>query len=120
MFVVAVVCVIGFLALGGGVYYWKENVHHYASGAKSELLALHTMQENYRADHGRYASNFSELGVPLGARVHGDVLEWDGPYQMRFTRLLRDQNNNVTHYTIQAGVQRLPTLEIDETGILKP
>jgi len=118
--VVAVVCVVGYLAIGSGVYFWKENVHHYASGARSGLLALHTMQENYRADHGRYASNFSELGVPLGAHVQDDVLLWDGPYRMRLTRLLRDQNGNVAHYTIQAAAQRLPTVEIDETGILKP
>ena len=105
LLIVAVVCVVGYLAIGSGVYFWKEHVHHYASWARSELLALHAMQENYRADHGRYASNFSELPIPLGAQVQDDVLLWNGPYRMRFTRLLRDQNGNVVRYTIQAAAQ---------------
>lgn len=120
MLLVAIVVGIGYLAIGGGVYFWKEHVHHYPSGARAELLALHTMQENYRADHGRYASNFSELGIPLGAHVQDGVLVWDGPYRLRFTRLLRDPNGNVVHHTIQAAAQGLPTVEINEMGTLKP
>jgi hypothetical protein len=121
---VGATCLIAFLVLGGGLYFWKEHAHHFKAGAKSHLLALHTMQENYRTDHGRYANNFAELGVPLGARLQGDALHWDGPYHMRFTRMFRDQNGAVVHYTIEAKTDSsgggLPTIEIDETGILRP
>ena len=117
-------CLIAYLAWGGGLYFWKEHFHHYKAGAKSDLLALHTMQENYRIDHGRYANNFAELGVPQGARLQGDALHWDGPYHMRFTGLVRDQSGAVVHYTIEAKPDssdgKLPTIEIDETGTLKP
>ena len=58
--------VLGYLALGEAVYYWKENVHHYESGALSALLALHQMQENYKVDHGSYAADFAQLGVLIG------------------------------------------------------
>lgn len=82
------------------------------------------MQENYRTDHDHYAKDFSELGVPLGARLQGDELLWDGPYGIHFTRLVRDQNGAVAHYTLEAQSrdirQKLPTLEIDDAGILKP
>jgi hypothetical protein len=72
---------VGYFAIGGGVYFWKEYSHHYEAGAVSSLFALHTMQENYKNDHGSYASTFSELGLPLGANLNGDLLIWDGPYR---------------------------------------
>ena len=110
--------------IGNGLYFWKEKVHHQTPGATSHLLALRTMQENYRIDHGGYAGNFSDLGVPLGARLQGGVLLWDGPYRIRFTRLVRDQGGNVVHYTIEAQPDdtdtKLPRIEIDDAGILKP
>jgi hypothetical protein len=83
------------------------------------------MQENYRRDHGICAPTFSELGVPLGARLEGDVLFWDdGPYGIHFARLIRDQNGIVVHYTLADKPRdtrvKLPTIEIDDGGILRP
>jgi hypothetical protein len=77
--VVLFVCVlVGYFMIGGGVYYWKEYVHHYESGTVARLFALHTMQDNYKADHGSYACTVPQLGLPLGASLNGDPLTWDG------------------------------------------
>jgi hypothetical protein len=34
---VGAMCLIAFLALGGGLCFWKEHVHHFKAGAKSHL-----------------------------------------------------------------------------------
>jgi hypothetical protein len=96
------VCAIaGYFAIGGGIYYWKEHVHHYEAGAVSALFALHAMQENYRNEHGSYAESFVELGVPLGARLSGDTLTWYGPYRYRIVRTMRNQGDAVQEYWIE-------------------
>jgi hypothetical protein len=94
--------VSGYFALGGGVYYWKEYTHHYESGAVSDLFALHTMQENYKKDHGSFAGTFSQLGLPLGARLNSDVLSWDGAYGYRIIGIVQNQNGAVLEYSIDA------------------
>jgi hypothetical protein len=91
-----------YFVLGWGVYYWKEYAHHYESGAVANLLALHTIQENYRKDHGSYAGAFSQLGLPLGARLNSDVLSWNGPYGYRIIGGLQDQAGAVLDYSIDA------------------
>lgn len=90
-------------AIGGGVYYWKEYVHPYESGAVAGLFALHTMQENYKKDHGSYASRFPQLGLPRGASLNGDLLTWDGgPYRYRIVWAVRNQTGSVVEYYIAA------------------
>lgn len=99
----ALVCATFFcFVLGWGVYYWKEYTHHYESGAVAGLFALHTIQENYRKDHGSYAGTFSQLGLPLGARLNSDVLSWNGPYGYRIIGNLQDQAGAVLDYSIDA------------------
>jgi hypothetical protein len=99
---VLVVGVSAYFLVGGAVYYWKENVHHYEAGVVARLFALHTMQENYRKDHGTYAGSFAELGVPLGARLERDSLTWDGPYRFRVIDVVRSQAGSVQDYQIEA------------------
>jgi hypothetical protein len=69
-----------YFALAFGMYYWKEYMPHNEAGVVSDLDALHVIQQNYKAEHGYYARTFSQLGVPLGAKLVGDQLYWDGPY----------------------------------------
>lgn len=97
----------------------KEAAHRSnVAGAHTDLLALCTMQTNYQIDHGGYAGSFSDLGVPQGARLQGEVLLWDGHYRIRFTQLARDQDGKVVHYTIEAKPDdndaKLPRIEIDD------
>jgi hypothetical protein len=99
---VLVVGVGAYILVGGAVYYWKENVHHYEAGAVARLFALHTMEENCRKDQGTYAGSFAELGVPLGARLEGDSLTWDGPYRFRVIDVVRSQAGSVQYYRIEA------------------
>jgi hypothetical protein len=119
---IAMVFVLGYAGAVGALYFWKEDVHHYASGARAELLALHTIQENYLNDHGTYAGTFYELGAPLGASVRNDELIWDdAAYHFRITRSIRDQNGKIVHYTIEARAneslgRRLPTMTITDEG----
>lgn len=97
------VCVLsGYFALGWGIYYWKEYTHHYESGAVSELFGLHTLQENYKEDHGSYAGTFSQLGVPVYARLNSDVLTWDGSYEYRITGVVQNRDGTVLDYCIEA------------------
>jgi hypothetical protein len=113
---------LGYLALGPGLFYWKESVHHYKSGAESDLLALHTIEENYKRDHGGYAGTFSQLGVPMGAQLDGNALSWDGgPYRFRFTGTAGDGKRNLLGYSIEArpvsgSSRRYPVLRIDQSG----
>jgi len=112
---------LAYFALGPGLYYWKEHAHHYEAGANSDLLALHAIQQNYKEDHGSFASSFSQLGVPLGAHLDGDVLSWGGPYRFRFTRTVRDRNGILVGYEIEGRADsnsawKLPALSIDESG----
>ena len=91
-----------YFALGWGVFYWKEYTHHYEAGVVAELFALHTMQENYKNDHGSYAGTFSELGTPLGAKLNSDLLTWNGPYRFPIIQVVRDRNGAVLEYCIEA------------------
>jgi hypothetical protein len=75
--------VVGYFALGFGVYYWKEYVPHYEAGAVSDLNALYVIQRNFKNEHGYYARSFVQLGVPLGAKLSDDQLTWYGPYRYR-------------------------------------
>lgn len=103
LWAVLLVCVVsGYFALGWGVYYWKEYAHHYESGAVSDLFALHTMQENYKKDHGSYAGTFAQLGLPLGARLKSDVLTWNGPYIYRIIGVVQNQDGTVLEYSVDA------------------
>jgi hypothetical protein len=112
---------VGYVALGPGLYFWKEHAQHYESGARSSLLALHSMQLNYKQDHGEYASAFSQLGVPLGAKLDGDALSWGGPYRLRITQTVRNESGRVVEYSIEARpspgfAEKYPILRIDEAG----
>src|SRR6266481_3911112 len=100
--VIFVCTLAGYLALGGAVYYWKERVPHYESGAVSALFALHTIQENYKTDHGLYASTFSQLGLPIGATLDGGLLCWDGPYRYRLSRINPNPTGRAEEYSIEA------------------
>ncbi len=101
--IVLLACAVsGYFALGWGVYYWKEYAHHYESGAISDLFALHTMQENFRKDHGSYAGTFSQLGLPLGARLNSDALTWNGPYLYRIIGIVQSPSGEVLGYSIDA------------------
>ncbi|MGA2344390.1 MAG: hypothetical protein ABSF93_00205 [Candidatus Sulfotelmatobacter sp.] len=100
--VLFICAVSGYFALGWGVYYWKEYTHHYEPGAVSDLFALHTMQENYKKDHGSYAGTFSQLGVPLGARLNSDTLTWSGRYGYRIIEVIQNQHGTVLDYSIDA------------------
>jgi hypothetical protein len=91
-----------YLSFGRAVYYWKEHFHHYESGVTSGLFALHTMQENYRKDHGTYADSFAQLGVPLGAELAGDSLVWSGPYRFSLIGIVHSQTGSVQDYRIEA------------------
>jgi hypothetical protein len=121
---VLLVCIVGYFALGWGVYYWKEYVHHYESGAVSDLFALHTMQENYKKDHGSFAGTFSQLGLPLGASLNGDLLTWGrGPYRYRIAWTARDQTGNVVEYRIAArpiaySNESKRSFLMDQTGMI--
>jgi hypothetical protein len=100
---VLLVCAVsGYFALGWGIYYWKEYTHHYEAGAVSSLFALHTMQENYKKDHGSYAGTFSQLGVPSDAKLDSDVLTWDGPYHYRIIEVVENQHGTILEYFIDA------------------
>ena len=97
----------------------KETAHQTnVADAHAHLLSLCTMQTNYQIDHGGYAGSFSDLGVPPGARLQGEVLLWNGHYRIRFTQLARDQEGKVLHYTIEAKPDdtdaKLPRIEIDD------
>lgn len=97
----------------------KETAHQTnVADAQAHLLSLCTMQANYQIDHRGYAGSFSDLGVPPGARLQGEVLLWDGHYRIRFNQLARDQGGNVVHYTIEAKPDdadtKLPRIEIDD------
>ena len=91
-----------FLVLGPLIYYWKEYTKHYEAGALSSLQALHTMQENYMAEKGTYAESFVRLGVPLGASLRGDDLNWGAAYFYRIYDVQRDIRGRVTGYSISA------------------
>ncbi|MBV9074821.1 MAG: hypothetical protein JOZ10_14425 [Acidobacteria bacterium] len=91
-----------YFAAAGALYYWKESVPHYESGVIGRLFALHTMQENYRRDHGSYAASFAELGVPLGAELAGDSLIWGGPYRFRLLNVVGNQAGSIQEYWIEA------------------
>lgn len=66
------------------------------------LFALHTMQDNFRHDHGSYADSFEQLGVPLGAKLSGDTLTWNGPYPYRIVNVERSNNGTAEQYSIDA------------------
>jgi len=97
-----VIVVGGYFLVGEAVYYWKENIHHYEAGVAAQLSALHRLEENYRKEHGAYAASFAELGVPLGAKLDGDALIWDGPYRFRIINIVRGKADTTQDYQIEA------------------
>jgi hypothetical protein len=101
-----VIMVGGYFLFGVAVYYWKESVPHYEAGARSRLIALHRIEENYRKDHGTYAGSFSELGVPLGGQLAGDALIWDVPYRFLIINTVRGQAGSIQDYQIEARPNR--------------
>jgi|SRR5579871_558553 len=103
-----VLVLFAYLASGAAVYYWKEHVHHYRSGAVSCLYALHTMQNDFRLTNGHYADSFEKLGVPLGAKLTGDTLIWGGPYLFRLVRVTRSPDGSVYAYSIEARPRVYP------------
>ena len=98
----AMALVACFLVMGPLIYYWKEYTKHYEAGALSSLQALHTMQENYMAEKGTYAESFVRLGVPLGASLRGDDLNWGAGYSYRMYDVQRDLRGRVIGYSISA------------------
>jgi len=100
--IVACAVLLGYLAIGEGIYYWKESVHHYEAGALSGLYALQTIQDNYRNDHGSYATTFSQLGLPLGAKLSGDFLVWESGYRYQIIDTATDALGTVGRYRIES------------------
>lgn len=91
-----------YIAIGAGLYYWKEYFPHYEAGAVASLEALYTMEENFKSEKGGYAGTFDELGAPLGARIQGNQLRWDEGYVFEFSAIRRDSLGKVTEYWITA------------------
>jgi len=121
-YAILVCCVLlGYFAVIEAMYYWKESVHHYKSGAVSSLYALRTMQNGYKEDHGSYATTFSQLGLPLGAKLDGDVLIWDGGYRYRIMDTASDATGTVARYCIDArpmtySYRSRRSFRMDQTG----
>lgn len=124
IYAIVTCCVLlGYLAIGEAMYYWKESVHHYESGAISALYALQTMQNNYRKDHGSYATTFSQLGVPLGGRLNGVLLSWDGDYVYRIIDIAPDTTRTGGAYRIDArpmtySYRSRRSFLLDQTGTI--
>jgi hypothetical protein len=96
----------GSVVLGAAIYYWKEYTPHFEAGALGSLRALHAMQENYKTTNGSYARSFSELGVPLGATLHGGVLTWSDGYEYQLSEVSKDGSGRVIAYSIAARPTR--------------
>jgi hypothetical protein len=93
---------LGSITFGAAIYYWKEHVHHLEAGALASLEALRAMQENYKTAKGFYVGTFSDLGVPLGAKLSGDALTWDDGYEYRLTELVNRPTGAAIVYAISA------------------
>jgi len=111
------------VAIGEGMYYWKESVHHYEAGALSGLYALQTLQNSYRNDHGSYATTFSQLGLPLGAKLSGDFLVWDRGYRYQIIDTVTDALGTVGRYRIESrpimySYRSRRSFLMDETGAI--
>jgi hypothetical protein len=91
-----------YLALGPGLYYWKENVRHDEAGALSGLEALHTIEMNYKSEHGAYVADFAALGMPQGAYAHDGKLTFNEGYYFEFANVTRDDFGRVTDFCIRA------------------
>ena len=99
VFVVLILCSV---ILGAGVYYWKEYTLHFEAGALASLEALYAIQKNHSTEKGFYGGSFAELGVPLGATLHGTTLTWDNGYIYQIYDLSRDRSGQVIGYAISA------------------
>ena len=119
-------CLVAYVAAGAGLSVLKEwATTAYVPEVRSELLTLHTIQEDYRVSYGWYASTFSDMGIPVGATLQDEALYWSGPYRFRLSRIIRDQNGNVARYEIEArpvwfvhGSQ--PVFQMDDSGTIRP
>jgi len=85
------------------------------------FYALRTMQNGYKEDHGSYATTFSQLGLPLGAKLDGDVLIWDGGYRYRIMDTASDATGTVARYCIDArpmtySYRSRRSFRMDQTG----
>jgi len=96
------ILLVGYFLVGGAVYYWKERVPHDEAGAISSLSALHTMENNYKDEHGSFAASFAQLGIPLGAKLSGDVLTWNGSYCYRIVHVIYNSADKATDYQIDS------------------
>lgn len=100
---------LGSIVFGAAIYYWKEYTPHFEAGALSSLRALHTMQENYKTEKGFYAASFHEMGIPLGATLHGGVLTWSDGYEYQLGEVSKDGSGRVIAYSIAARPTRYKT-----------
>ena len=91
-----------YVGLGMGLYYWKENVKHFESGALLSLEALCTMEGNYKSHNGAYSGDFEELGLLLGSFAHDNKLTWNQEYFYEFSNVSRDASGRVTDFCITA------------------
>ena len=115
------IAVLGYFAFGFGMYYWKEYMPHYEAGAVSELDGLHILQENFKTEHGYYARTFSQLGVPLGAKLIGDQLSWSAQYRYRIVDVTPIGTEGVFSYHIEGrpttySFRSRRSFLMDETG----
>ena len=120
---IPVIAVLGLYALCFGLYYWKEYTPHYEAGAESELDGLHVIQQNYKTEHGYYARTFSQLGVPLGAKLIEDQLTWEGPYRYRIVDIIPIGEEGALAYHIEGrpvpySFRSMRSYLMDETGTI--
>jgi hypothetical protein len=90
------------VAAGAAFLYWKESMPHYEAGALAELMALHTVEENYLSDKKTYSASFLELDIPMGAHASANRLSFDEGYVFEFSNVVRDASGKVTDYSMIA------------------
>jgi hypothetical protein len=94
-----VLCLAGAMA---GLFYWKESMPHYESGALAELMAFHAIEGSYWSDKKMFSANFLELDIPMGARANANQLTFNEGYVFEFSNVVRDASGKVTDYCMIA------------------
>jgi hypothetical protein len=92
------IVVLCFAAAMAGLFYWKESMPHYESGALAELMAFHTIEGNYWSDKKMYSASFLDLDIPMGAHANADQLTFNEGYVFEFSKVVRDASGKVTDY----------------------
>jgi hypothetical protein len=60
---------------------------------------------HYKSRLGHYADRFTNLGVPLGARLQGDRLDWHGGFTYYLRATGTNERGQITAYVIEARPQ---------------